>query len=184
MPNINKTRFLILGILNRNPCTGYDIKKWTETKTNLFWTISYGQIYPTLKSLQADHLVASEEVTNDKGPNSTLYKITATGKDTLLEWYQTPLGEEKVKMEILLRLSLSTPDNLEDLLSIFEEVSHQNKVIIDKLGEKEQMFKAASREKKEMLAHQLTVNFGHRFYQMYNEWIEDSTEILSKHWNP
>ena len=44
-------------MLSIKPMSGYDIKKLIETSISNFWTESYGQIYPMLKTLVAEKLV-------------------------------------------------------------------------------------------------------------------------------
>ena len=52
-----KSKYAILGMLSIEPMSGYDIKKEIEESISNFWTESYGQIYPVLKSLVAEKLV-------------------------------------------------------------------------------------------------------------------------------
>ena len=43
----NKSRFAILGILNIQPSSGYDIKKYCDTVISGIWNENFGHIYPT-----------------------------------------------------------------------------------------------------------------------------------------
>ena len=48
------TAFVILGILAIHPHqSGYEIRKTVQQTVGFFWGESYGQLYPTLKSLVA-----------------------------------------------------------------------------------------------------------------------------------
>lgn len=52
--------FVILGMLNLTPMTGYDINKEVKTHMSSFWDIGYGQIYPTLRMLEKDGYVTKK----------------------------------------------------------------------------------------------------------------------------
>jgi hypothetical protein len=54
----NRTRYAVLGALTVEPMSGYDLKRFFEQGVSFFWTESYGQIYPILKQLKAEGLVA------------------------------------------------------------------------------------------------------------------------------
>lgn len=44
-------KYAILGLLNRNEMTGYELSKEFETTLFEFWNAKHSQIYPELKSL-------------------------------------------------------------------------------------------------------------------------------------
>ena len=49
---LSPTAYVILGMLRLGARSGYDIKRWVEVSTRVFWTISQAQIYPTLAQLE------------------------------------------------------------------------------------------------------------------------------------
>ena len=57
MSSRSTSRYALLGMLSIRPMSGYDIKKLIEASISNFWTESYGQIYPILKTLVAEKLV-------------------------------------------------------------------------------------------------------------------------------
>jgi len=48
MANEKKLDCVILGLLSHEDLTGYEIKKRIDTGLKLFWSASFGSIYPTL----------------------------------------------------------------------------------------------------------------------------------------
>lgn len=54
---MKKTRYVILGLLNEEPLSGYDIKKIIDIRMSFFWQESYGQIYPELSKLREEGLI-------------------------------------------------------------------------------------------------------------------------------
>ncbi|MDL4839428.1 PadR family transcriptional regulator [Aquibacillus rhizosphaerae] len=108
MKNYNHTTYAILGILTTECKSGYAIKKFIDNSLNHFWKISYGQIYPTLKSLVqeglADVYTSSSEGKQDKNE----YHLTEKGIDTLKEWLGQPVEQLPIERnEILLKLFFS-----------------------------------------------------------------------------
>lgn len=81
LPNI------LLGMLVQ-PASGYDLKQEFERQQAHYWSANLAQIYPTLKRMEAEGLLASEERPSDKGPPRKVYRRTAAGRAALVEWLQ------------------------------------------------------------------------------------------------
>ncbi len=181
MPKENKAAFIILGLLNHEDLSGYDIKKQIDMGISRFWEVGYGQIYPSLKSLvDAGHIVKKDTET-DKGPEKIIYSITKSGREALMEWLRIPEMKESAKYDILLKLyfgnMLSTQDNI-DRIQLFEK-KH--------LGNQEMMrFFKGNLEKvldedKDHLYYYLTVLFGEKMYDAYVSWAKEAKTILEKY---
>ena len=54
---LSPTAYVILGMVSREPRSGYEIKAAVDDTTRFFWAASYGQIYPELKRLSEAGLV-------------------------------------------------------------------------------------------------------------------------------
>src|SRR5690242_18766518 len=99
-----KTPFAILGMLAREPLSGYDIKRLTECSTQHFWAESYGNLYPTLKKLEAQKLVTHCTEAQTGKPDRKVYSITPAGRKVLLEWLKRPVEFAPPRSELLLKL--------------------------------------------------------------------------------
>lgn len=110
----NRTRYAALGALTVEPMSGYDLKRFFEQGVSFFWAESYGQIYPILKQLKAEGLVADAE---DQGggakaragegahPRRAVYAITPAGREALATWLAEPAEPQAGRrLEILLKL--------------------------------------------------------------------------------
>lgn len=53
-------KYAILGLLNKEPMTGYDIGKEFSKDLGEFWTAKHSQIYPELKKLLNEGLIVYE----------------------------------------------------------------------------------------------------------------------------
>lgn len=84
-------RYALLALLSVEPMTGYDLSKRFETSVAYVWHAPDSQIYPELRRMEKDGLLAGEQV--PWGPNSkkTQYRITAEGAAAFRAWMNTPL---------------------------------------------------------------------------------------------
>jgi PadR family transcriptional regulator AphA len=104
----NATRFLILGLLREGPLSGYDIRRLTKLRFRLFWSESFGQIYPALNRLEKEGLVKSGR--EDKGGRKRLvYELAPAGKREFESWLPRSAAVETMRYELLLKLYFSTP---------------------------------------------------------------------------
>ncbi|MDN5726568.1 MAG: PadR family transcriptional regulator [Propionibacteriales bacterium] len=85
-------RHAILGLLARQPYTGYQIAQLMKRPVGYFWQARHSQIYPELESMSHDDLVAAT-VINGPGPRPTKeYRLTTAGRTALLDWLGSPVS--------------------------------------------------------------------------------------------
>ncbi len=100
---LNPTAYVILGMVSREPRSGYEIKALVDDTTRFFWAASYGQIYPELKRLSEAGLV--EGIDAPRGDRKrTVYAITADGESELKDWLREPPSTYEMREEGLLKL--------------------------------------------------------------------------------
>src|SRR3954465_11755207 len=103
MEQLSPTAYVILGMVRKQPRSGYEIKALVDNSTRFFWAASYGQIYPELKSLAgAGFIVGSASPTG--GRRRTVYEITADGEEELRAWLRQPPHTFEIRDEGLLKL--------------------------------------------------------------------------------
>jgi PadR family transcriptional regulator, regulatory protein AphA len=98
------TRYVLLGVLAAfGPQSGYDIKRIIDQSIGNFWSESYGQIYPQLRSLAEEEMV--ETVDAEAGPRDRRrFRITRAGRSELAAWAARPPQAERTRSELLLKL--------------------------------------------------------------------------------
>ncbi|MGB0410873.1 MAG: PadR family transcriptional regulator [Pikeienuella sp.] len=82
---LNNLSHQVLGVLARQPRSGYDIVKQLEN----FRPAKTSQVYPTLATLEDLGLVASQDVEQTSRPNKRLYTVTDKGRQQLISWIGT-----------------------------------------------------------------------------------------------
>lgn len=98
------TPFAILGLLESEPRSGYDIRRETSTGLGHFWSESYGQIYPALRSLTAKGLVRRRTERRTGRRARIVYSITSRGREALRRWTLLPPRVVPQRNELLLKL--------------------------------------------------------------------------------
>lgn len=90
-----------LGMLTDGEASGYDLKKNFESSFGHFFAAGYGSIYPALASLAEEGLVHCREIAQDGKPDRKVYRISAAGRKRLLEEFDNPAPNHKVRSEFL-----------------------------------------------------------------------------------
>lgn len=76
----NQGQFLILLALLDAPKHGYEISKFVEERSNGFFRMPFGTLYPALHRLEKSGLIAGGIHTDGGGREKKIYRLTAAGK--------------------------------------------------------------------------------------------------------
>jgi len=178
MARSNKTKYPILGILSQEDLSGYEVKKRIEERLSFYWNESFGQIYPTLKELRREGLLGSERVAQEGKPDKTVYKITEKGMAILREWLEEPVETERLRSELLLKLSFGNHTSTGTIKRHVDDFR-------ESLKEKMKLMEIFERNLREVLEdhpdhpYQLvTVLFGKKTYQAWIDWCEEALALL------
>lgn len=179
MQKENRTTYIILGFLNHEDMTGYELKKRIDLTLGHFWVSSFGQIYPTLHQLvEQDMVIARSEVT-EQHREKISYSITEKGKQSLKHWVSQPVANEVVKYEILLKLffgSVIDAGKNRNTISDFKDRYVQKSLELDNF---EHQLKMVLDDDPNHLYYLLTVLFGKKVYQAYSEWADEAMQLLN-----
>jgi DNA-binding PadR family transcriptional regulator len=116
---LSATAKVILGMLAARPRSGYEIKQLVDNSARFFWAASYGQIYPELRRLEAEALIAGEDSPNG-GRERRVYKLTTAGRKALTEWLLGRTVTIELRDESLLRLFFADALPREQALGLLE----------------------------------------------------------------
>jgi PadR family transcriptional regulator AphA len=103
-------RLFVLGLLNQQPMSGYDIKRSLKSLSWLIGSPSPGSLYPALRSLLDDGLVTVDVVVREDRPPRKEYHVTDNGQRVLKEWVNQPVMPDTLKafaMRLILASNLS-----------------------------------------------------------------------------
>lgn len=83
--------YALLGIIQRRPAYGYELKKMYDLLFTQDKPLAFGQVYATLSRLVRDKKVTIEDVAEQSdGPERKRYAITAAGREELEKWLTLP----------------------------------------------------------------------------------------------
>ncbi|MEX5294086.1 PadR family transcriptional regulator [Kocuria sp. CPCC 205268] len=86
-------RSALLALLSSGPLTGYDVVKQFSASVGHVWHAPDSQIYPELRKMHAEGLLASRPVPwGSRGATKTEYSITPEGERALRQWQEQPFG--------------------------------------------------------------------------------------------
>jgi len=84
----------LLGLLEREPSHGYDLKRDYDAYFGRGKQLPFGQVYATLGRLARDGKVVAGGAEPGEGPDRKRYAITETGRDEVDAWLAEPAEPE------------------------------------------------------------------------------------------
>ncbi len=157
---------MILGALHAGPRSGYEVKQLVDKAIRFFWAASYGQIYPELRRLRDEGLIAA---TGDDagGRRRVRYELTAAGRDTLVEWLRAPVSRYELRDEGLLKLFFADALEPNDTLALVRSFKAQRQAGLDQLRAI-----GADAAKAPSGFHAVVLGYGLEFYEHEVAWAD------------
>ena len=95
--------YALLGLLVREPLSGYDLTRRMGERVGFFWQARHSQIYPELARLEGEGMVTHRVVEQQDRPDKKVYEITAAGLESLEEWVTAPVEPRPARDELVLK---------------------------------------------------------------------------------
>jgi DNA-binding PadR family transcriptional regulator len=109
----------LLALLAKEPAHGYELKLALEqTFGQAYPSPNIGQIYVTLKRLEQDGLVRSQDVEQNSRPNKRVYELTPAGREELAAWVEEPTEGPRVRDDFFIKLVLAPMAGLADRMEL------------------------------------------------------------------
>lgn len=171
-------KYILLGFLTYQPLTGYDLKRIMDESTMHFWHAYHSQIYTTLRKLEEEGLLTSEEVEGEAGETlkRRVYHITDAGQAEFRVWLAKSLDTlPQVKEDLLVRMFFS---GKRDKAAVLDELRFQRQLHQRQLDH----YNSLSAEHLEALVTPenmaevpfwtATLTFGKQYEAMYLQWLD------------
>ena len=98
----------ILGLLDRQPSHGYDLKRDYDAYFSRGRPLPFGQVYATLARLARDGKAIAGEAEPGAGPERKRYTITEFGKVEVEAWLAEPIpAEPHLQTDLFVKVVLS-----------------------------------------------------------------------------
>lgn len=176
-------KHILLGFLNYQPLTGYDLKRLVDGSTAHFWHAYHSQIYTTLRKMEQDGLVTSAFDNSDEKLERRIYEITESGRAKFKQWLEKILTElPPSKDGLLVKLFFSgskDPDSVIEELRIQRQLHQQQLEMYQQI--KPETFTARSQPKSDRIDFEreakfwlMTLENGLAYEQMYIKWLDET----------
>lgn len=111
----------ILGLLHKGPMSGYEIKKFYRKTIKHFWSVSDGQLYPTLKKMHEAGLVDKKVVPQTSTADKHIYSITQKGEEYFNRWLRKPSVKfEELREPFVMKMFFFDMLNKDEVISHLE----------------------------------------------------------------
>ncbi|MEA4869072.1 MAG: PadR family transcriptional regulator [Christensenella sp.] len=171
---MRQTDYVILGLLAERPLSGYQIKKIVDIRFQFFWSESFGQIFPALKSLASQGYCEELPQEGACARVAKRYRITPAGRQALVDWLGQPVEKESLRLEILLKTYFSgyaAPEAMLMHLGAFSE-SHEKQLHLLNLFQAElERIPDEDGNHRDILR---VIDFGQKANRAYLDWCRET----------
>jgi len=177
---MRQTDYVILGLLSEAPLSGYQIKRIVDIRFRFFWSESFGQIFPALKSLAANRLIEEAEPAVQDGRTRKTYRITPQGSAALKNWLSLPVGKESYRLEILLKMYFSNYTEPAVMLSHmrrFEAAHMQQLEILSRFQQELEGIIDRDENHRDVLR---VIDCGQKLNRAYLDWSRETIAYLER----
>jgi PadR family transcriptional regulator, regulatory protein AphA len=167
---LSSTAYVILGMVSREPRSGYEIKALVDNTTRFFWAASYGQIYPELKRLSEAGLVEGRDQPRGER-RRTVYAITTAGEEELKDWLRRPPETFEMREEGLLKLFFAGLLPREEAAQILRAMGRYRRDLAERL----RAIEPKAEEKREDAGDPyplIVLHGGIEFSEWFADWCE------------
>ena len=176
-------KYALLGFLNYQPQSGYDLKQLMDVSTSNFWHAKQSQIYTTLKKLEQDELATSHIEPQESRPNRHVYEITEAGQADLREWLAQPLMMIDPRKEtLLLKLFFSAQLNPKAILTQLRLQRNLHQAELEKYQTTTKdvirQFAASTDMAADARLWEATRRFGELYEETYVSWLDETIVVL------
>ena len=165
----------LLGFLNYQPLSGYDLKKMFDVSVRHFWPADQSQIYRTLARLVDLGWVSGEVIAQTDRPDRKVYHITEAGREQLVAWLAGETPAAPSRSAALVQVFFAARLSDEQILALFERAAARVRVGLVRLEEVPahlDAIAAAVPSPRERFFWDLTLESGRRTAEARLAWLE------------
>lgn len=173
----------ILGLLNYQDMTGYEIMEAFRDSLRFFWNAQTSQIYRELQGLEKKGWAGKKVVPQQGKPDKNVYSVTVEGKEELLRWLADGDFCLDSKTPILMKIFFLGERSREENIDYFKKLVEASEKIMESFAPVPQYIEAYGEyidEKEKTLYWQMTVDYGRRNMQMRIDWARSCIKRLEE----
>ena len=171
---------VLLGLLEIEPMSGYDLGVVIRASVGHIWNESYGQIYPNLKKLAAEGFVTSKTERQKGKPDRRIYSVTKKGQERLAKWLAVEPQPEIARNELLLKMFFGAQVPAEILIGFVDRMAEREGAVLKELTRLEHEEIAQSQQYPGAPYWKMAARFGQLELKAHLRWAEETLEELHK----
>jgi Predicted transcriptional regulators len=171
----------ILGWLNVEPMTGYDLNQVIEISTQHFWSTSQSQIYRTLSKIESRGWVAKEVIMQADRPPRKVYHITEAGQSELESWIVTFHKPLPPRIPWLIQVFFAGQVSDEAIVSVLEKKLANLRQRLQKISASRAISASQfdeDEDPRDVFYWMLTIDYGETNLQAQIDWIGRTLEKI------
>lgn len=174
----------ILGFLEYQAMSGYDLKKYFDQSVAHFWSATQSHIYKALETLEKDGLAEARVIPQEGKPNRKEYHITDAGRTELHRWAITPLPLGTTREAWLIQIFFSHASTNEEIVALLQarakEIRARLKAFHTEIRSSVDENAAQVGIERIRQLWQMTADYGAAYYEAELAWIETAIEHARK----
>ncbi|WP_261809418.1 PadR family transcriptional regulator [Levilactobacillus humaensis] len=168
----NRLQYIILGLLNQRPQTGYDLAKAFENEIGEFWQAQHSQIYPLLRRMEDAGEITHEDTVAGEKLAKKQYTLTSSGHDKLVDWVSEPSPElTPSKDEFILKLYFIKTDADPRIQPMLREQLRLHQTQLDHLKSRQETVFPTAAAKQQAYGHYLILDHAIERERDYVAWL-------------
>lgn len=168
----NRLQYIILGLLNQRPQTGYDLAKAFENEIGEFWQAQHSQIYPLLRRMEDAGEITHEDTVAGEKLAKKQYTLTPSGHDKLVDWVSEPSPElTPSKDEFILKLYFIKTDKDPRIQPMLREQLRLHQTQLDHLEGRLKTVFPTDAAKQQAYGHYLILDHAIERERDYVAWL-------------
>ena len=168
--------FGILGFLNYEPMSGYDLVKAFDSSLQFFWHVQKSHIYLELKKLEKEGYICGETVIQSDRPNKKVFSITEAGKKEFMNWLAEGADENTThfKNAFLMKVFFSGNMSPAQSVEILKKYKADREEYLKSMRSTPESIEeyGSDMETYQTMYWQFTVDYGYSFIKNCIEWSE------------
>lgn len=172
----------ILAMIEYQPMSGYDLKKFFDASVAHFWSATQSHIYKSLEGLEKKAWVVSHIIPQEGKPNRKEYDITEEGRSELHRWITTPLPMEPVREAALIQVFFSHYSSNAEIAGLIEARIQeiQERLLILRTSAQTAIDENAQQVGIERARQlwQVTLDYGIAYYEFELTWNQKTLETV------
>ena len=174
----------LLGLINYQPSTGYELRSLFSESIQFFWNATLPQIYRTLNQMESQGWLTVKVEPQDGKPSRKIYSITDKGQEELTRWLITRPEVAPERNPLLLKVffgRLANPEALKKIITGYRE--YHAKLLQQYNTETPHVIKHyadACDSQADAAYWRLTLDFGQRYSEMVVEWCDHALATIGQ----